>query len=303
MLNLKKIIIMKKNYFKCYLFVFMCFLGVSANAQGTWSAVGTESLVAAGASVDTQITGLSVSHSDGAGVTGKTDSDAPSVSYNGVSWTNASYLQGSTNGMYFVFQPTANGTLDLSIKMGSAKRTFVLEISSECPNSSSLATLTSSYTTGASIYGTASYFSTPSVYDTYNNSTTTWNGTAAIQSTGSNQYLVMSFAVNANKMYVVGCDGSKLMLRGVLYKLASTTGNQYVTDKDTFTFNNPAKGNVLFQINEPAQVAIFNAVGALKIQKEISSADNTIDISALAPGIYFVKDMNHKYKTQKLIIE
>ncbi len=211
---------------KTLLFIAVFTMAVCAKAQGTWRASGSEASVAASTEIDLGISGLKCMHSDASGVSGKSDSGAPKVSYNGVDYENAAFIQGATNGMYFAFLPSKNGTLDLAIKMGSDKKTFVLELTDNLWTSMSvtagdLAALTTNKKTGDAITGTADYFTTPAVYDTYHQSSATWNGTVSFQTSGSNVYMVMSFPVSANKTYVVGCFGSKLMLRGVT--LGTTT--------------------------------------------------------------------------------
>lgn len=241
-------------------------------------------------------------HSDAATVIGKSDTGATPVTYNSVTWDNLAMIQGSTNGMYYAARTTSNGILDVSVKMGSAKATFVLELTDACPDNADIAALTTNTASGSTIYGTTTYFVLPSVYDTYNNTTGTWNGSAAIQSSGSNQYMVMSFPVSANKTYVFGVNGSKLMLRGLNFKVTTAVA-PVNSDLKIFSFQNPAKGNVILQLKESVQIGIYNTVGALMLQKMVTPSENNVDLSGLKSGVYLIKDMNNTYKTQKLIVE
>lgn len=292
---------MKKIYSKMFSILFLGFIGISSFAQGTWKTTGTETAINPGTAITTGITGLTVMHSDAATIIGKTDV-ATTVTYNNITWDNQSFVQGSTNGMYFAFRPTNNGTLDIPVKMGSAKKTFVLELTDACPNNTDLAALTTNLATGDLIFGNATYFSLPSVYDTYNQTTNTWDGTLAIQSTGANVYLVMSFPVLANKTYVVGVMGSKLMLRGANYTI-TTKVNSLSSGQEVGIYPNPAKGNVAVKMKESSRIAIYNATGALMKQQLVTPSDNNVDISGLVPGVYYVKDINNKIKTQKLIVK
>jgi len=298
---------MKKNYKKMMSILCLGLIGVSAYAQGTWKAAGTEATVAPGTEMTyVGIYGLSVMHSEAAaaGVIGKSDVGSPTVSYNGIDWDNPAIIQGATNVMYYTLTPTSNGTLDISVKMGSGKNTFVFELTDAFTSSyANLAALITANPVATTIIATAADFTTPTVTNSVDNSTATWNGTAAINTTGANVYQVLSFTVKANKTYVVGVVGSKLMVRGINYILAPAGVVSANADKKIFNIQNPAKGNVTFQMNESVQVGIFNTVGVLVSQKLVSPSENKVDISRLVPGVYFIKDMNNAYKTQKLIVE
>lgn len=210
---------------KSLLFIAVIAATMCANAQGVWKSTGTEASIAASTDITfTGITGLKSMHSDAAGVIGKGDTGATNVVYNSVTWDNLAMIQGNTNGMYFAFLPAKNGVLDVSVKMGSAKKTFILEVKDQAftdkqATVGDLAALTTAYPTGD---GLVSLSNLPMVYDTYNLKTGTWDNSTAIQSTGGNVYMVMSFPVTANKTYVVGVTGSKLMLRGL--SLTATGG-------------------------------------------------------------------------------
>jgi hypothetical protein len=216
---------------KKLLFIAVIAASMCANAQGVWKSTGTEASVAASAEITfTGVTGLKCMHSDVAGVTGKGDSGATNVVYNGVTWDNLAYIQGATNEMYYAFLPAKSGVMDVALKMGSNKSTFVLELN-DVTTVEGLDTLTTTYGTFSGI-PTASW-TAPSVYDTHNNSMGTWNGSAPIQNTGENVYLVISIPVTANKTYVVGVKGSKLMLRGVSLTITTSSANNIPASKAT----------------------------------------------------------------------
>jgi hypothetical protein len=67
-------------------------------------------------------------------------------------------------------------------------------------------------------------------------------------------------------------------------------------------FPNPATKNVSVNVNEPSEIGIYNSGGILMKQQLATPSDNTIDISNLNPGLYFVKTMNSNKIAQKLII-
>jgi hypothetical protein len=280
---------------KSLLFIAVIAASMCANAQGIWKATGTEASIAASTDITlTGITGLKCMHSDVAGVIGKTDTGSPTTTYNGVSFDNPAIVQGSTNDMYYAFLPAKSGVMDVALKMGSAKKTFVLELNAPTP----LSDLTTAYGTFGGI--PAASWTAPSVYDTYNNSKASWNGSTPIQSTGANVYMVISIPVTANKTYVVGVLGSKLMLRGI--SLTATTNVSNLSASGLNVFPNPACGKVYVNVNEPSEIGIYSIAGSLIKQQVVSSSQNAINISDLHSGIYFIKDLKSS-QVQKLIVK
>lgn len=71
-------------------------------------------------------------------------------------------------------------------------------------------------------------------------------------------------------------------------------------------FPNPSDGQVTFQLpldNNQAKVSVFDYLGKTLIQKSIYAANNTLDVSNLKSGIYFVRiQTDTKVGTKKLII-
>lgn len=294
---------MKKLYMKMLSVLFTGLIGISAYAQGTWKADSTIAAINASTEIPLAITGLTCMHSDATTVVGKPDKNATTVEYNGITYDNLAMIQGSTNDMYYAFRPAQDGTLDISVKMGSAKRTFILELTDACPDNANLAALTTNIATGGGITGTPAYFTTPSVYDTYHATNGTWDGSTAMQETGTNVYMVMSFPVVANKTYVAGCFGSKMMLRGVNYITATTGLDNFNTIQSFDIFPNPAAGSVIVRMDKSTEIGIYNTVGLLLKQQLVTASDNNVDIRGLEPGVYFIRDMSSKNKAQKLIIK
>ena len=148
---------------------------------------------------------------------------------------------------------------------------------------------------------TAAYFTTPSVYDTDSKTDKTWDGSVAPVTV--NTWMVFSWAVTANKTYVTGCFGSKMMLRGVNYKTATSGLDNFNTIQAPDIFPNPADGNVIVKMDKSTEIGIYNAVGLLLKQQLVTPSDNNVDVSGLEPGVYFIRDMNSKNKAQKLIVK
>ncbi|MDD4991450.1 MAG: T9SS type A sorting domain-containing protein [Paludibacter sp.] len=279
---------MKKNYKKMLSVLCLGLIGMSAYAQGTWKALGTEAAITAGTNIETGIFNLTVAHSDGgaAAVIGKSDVGAPHFDCNGITWDNEAIIQGGTNGMYFALKPASTGIIDVSIKMGSAKATFAVELADAfATDLTTLTTVTapvaaSTAYAASPIFLNAANYTTPTVTETLSDGTVTtgtWNGTVAINTSGANQWLAMSFPVTANKIYVVGCFGSKLMLRGINYSLTSAV-NQVLSNKG-ISFNGKEVTNTN---NLP--IEIYNVLG-----KKVAASSTTISTANLQKGIYIVK--------------
>jgi hypothetical protein len=297
---------MKNLYLKLFSVLFLGFIGISTYAQGTWKAIGTEVAISPSTEITIMgITSLSCMHSDASSIVGKSDATPTVVTYNGITWDNLGLLQGSTNDMFYAFLPSVSGTLDINAKMGSGKKSFILELTDACwtflGSTGNLALLTSTFPTVGNILATPAYFTTPSVYDTYHASSGTWDGsaTSVFQSSGSNVWTVMSFAVTAGKTYVIGVIGSKFMLRGV--SLAVTTSISDYKAPQIMMFPNPAVENVSINVVEPSQIGIYNSSGMLMKHLLVSPPQNSINISDLNPGLYFVR-MNNNKTAQKLIV-
>jgi hypothetical protein len=71
--------------------------------------------------------------------------------------------------------------------------------------------------------------------------------------------------------------------------------------KQAKIFPNPATESVSFDLNESCKISFYNSAGILMKQQLASPSSNTVNISDLNPGLYFVK-MNNNKTAQKLII-
>src|SRR4030043_586980 len=136
---------MKKLYMKMLTVLFTGLIGISAYAQGTWKADSTIPAINPSIEIEMGITGLSCMHSDVSAAEGKSDTGTVAVEYNGVTYDNLAMIQGVNNGMYYAFRPAQDGTLDISVKMGPNKKTFIIELADACPNNADLAALTTNF--------------------------------------------------------------------------------------------------------------------------------------------------------------
>ncbi|MBN2609937.1 MAG: T9SS type A sorting domain-containing protein [Bacteroidales bacterium] len=292
---------MKKIYMKLFAVLFTGLISVSIYAQGTWKADSLQEAINASTEIPIAITGITCMHSDAQTVTGKGDTGAETVVYNEVTYDNLAFIQGSTNGMYYAFRTAQDGTLDISVKMGGGKKTFIVELTDACPDYDNLTALTTNFATGDAITTMLTYFTLPSVYDTQSQSEKTWDGSVApVEAT---TYMVFSWPVSANKTYIAGCFGSKMMLRGINYKTTASGLIDNATFKTSDIYPNPANGRVFFKLEKSAEIGIYNTVGILVKQKLVTPSNNSIDISGLQHGVYFVKDVNSDSKVQKLVIK
>ena len=150
--------------------------------------------------------------------------NATAVTLNEVNYDKEGILQGETNGMFFAFTPAYDGTLDVAIKMGSDKKTYVIELSKEIASELGVDKLTGAAvvenignTCSAVQALVGSGASNPALIGGVGAAVTvgsTWDGSAAINITGTNEYEVISLTATAGNVYIIGCDGSKLMFRG-----------------------------------------------------------------------------------------
>ncbi|MDR0542903.1 MAG: hypothetical protein LBH19_11940 [Dysgonamonadaceae bacterium] len=216
------------------LLIVMSLLGV--NAQGTWKTPAAGELtVAKGSPIVTGITGLDVTHNFAQPVESKSDADAKEVTYNGVTYDNKTIAQAAgDNGQNFIFTPGQNGTLDICAKMGDGKKTFVIETATD------VATLVGYTTKNGGDISDKAYPTVTSVGIDNNGAamvipTQTWDASVAINTTGANAYVVMSFPVTAGKNYVAGCDGSKFQLVGIHY--VPDGGNNPPASNDSHDWN------------------------------------------------------------------
>jgi hypothetical protein len=83
--------------------------------------------------------------------------------------------------------------------------------------------------------------------------------------------------------------------------VSTPTGIEDTQIKQGKIFPNPATESVSFDSNEPCKITIYNSAGILMKQQLASPSRNTVNVSDLNPGLYFVR-MNNDKIAQKLII-
>jgi curved DNA-binding protein CbpA len=92
----------------------------------------------------------------------------------------------------------------------------------------------------------------------------------------------------------------------ITFNLSTSVASNKASLENVQMFPNPAKTEITIvtENNNTAQVIIYNQIGAKIKTAEINSAKNTINVSDLESGIYFVSvEENNKLVTQKLIID
>jgi len=183
-----------------------------------WKAPEAATLSVAKGDLLPAIAGISVTHNFAQPVVSKSDGGAPTVTYNGVAYDNQTIAQADgDNGQNYIFSPTADGLLDICGKMGSGKKNFIFETATP------VETLVTYTTKNAGEVTDKVAVDVVAVGKDANGDDMTipkgvWDASAAINNTGGNAYVVMSFEVKAGKNYVVGVDGSKFMLVGYRYE-------------------------------------------------------------------------------------
>jgi hypothetical protein len=174
-------------------------------------------------------------------------SDSPAeVTLNGVTYggdADKNILQGETNGQYFAFTPAFDGTLDVAVKMGNNKKGYVIEIDAatlaaamELPSMSAQDVITQLGDLCSAVQGMADPtlgVTNPTVTGVGANIAggASFDGTTNFNDTGANEYEIISMTATAGHIYIVGCDGSKVMFRGASL-IGYTAGiNGVVADK------------------------------------------------------------------------
>lgn len=275
-------------------------LRVIAKSEGgttsgdTWKApLGTEAgdiiSLAKGEILPTGIDGLQVTHNFTDPVLNRSDADAPAVTYNGVTYDNKSIVQASnTDGQNFIFSPSKNGTLDVCGKMGSGKGTFIFEtetpvetlVTYTAKNGGEITDKTAPTVTAVGLKADGTPMDEIPAQS--------WNATAAINTTGGNAWVVMSFPVTAGKNYVVGVDGSKFMLVGIHF--SGPTGIDRPFDKTPKTLVIGLKGQLEIR-NSENTVTVFNITGQKVATIRPNSGSSIIPVPQ---GIYIVAEKNQK---------
>ena len=86
-----------------------------------------------------------------------------------------------------------------------------------------------------------------------------------------------------------------------LEKVIYSSSNQIIKNPNTNdsllnVYPNPARNYVTVYVNQKGYLEIYNQVGQLVFEKQISEGDNEVDLSGLSSGIYFVKSNRGKVR-------
>jgi uncharacterized delta-60 repeat protein len=121
-------------------------------------------------------------------------------------------------------------------------------------------------------------------------------------------YAWQLYASDDQNLYVVGYNYVRnsddytqiVRLRFSPLPAAASVGREAVSTMRVFP--NPSTDFVSFDISSPVRINILSMDGAVKIDKQISSKDDLINVSNLKPGRYIVKvSSNGKVRTEHLI--
>ncbi|MDR0833767.1 MAG: T9SS type A sorting domain-containing protein [Candidatus Symbiothrix sp.] len=243
-----------------------------------------------------EIEGVTIVSGFDTNVKNKSDDSAPAVTFNHITYQPKSIVQSDgANGQPIIMAVTKTGFLDVAGKMSDGKKTYVFE--TETP----LATLVT-YTTknGGDIIDKT----TPTVMAVGVKAdgspmgtipTQEWNATVAINTTGANAYVVMSFPVTAGKNYVVGVDGSKMQLVGAHFGTSAPTAISTIKAAASSTKVIGEKGQIEI-IGAQAPVSIYNITG-----QKVATVDQGVQVVSVPAGVYLVVEQNQR--TVKVIVK
>jgi hypothetical protein len=146
--------------------------------------------------------------------------------------------------------------------------------------------------TKGKIYASGSFFKDGHGYVAIWNDTT-WSELGAPGSLAANSSTYSLCTDVAGNIYAAGAFTNSSGLNYVAKYSSGTNGiNLVANNKNLKIFPNPAKDQLTIELsdhsNSVSNIRIFNSVGMIVFQKNESSERETIDISQLSPGVYFL---------------
>ena len=117
---------------------------------------------------------------------------------------------------------------------------------------------------------------------------TTDGGTSWIPlSSGTSEYLYSVYFTDANTGYVVGGYGTILKTTNGGFPVG--VNNQHLSSNSLKIYPNPTSFNVTIENAGKGYISILNLYGQQLLKQGITAPTNTLDVSTLPSGIYFVK--------------
>jgi len=130
-----------------------------------------------------------------------------------------------------------------------------------------------------------------------------FNWTAPLTDNGIITFYAATIAGNPNG---TGTTTTNSQMATATYLIGGVLGINQSKLLGFSMFPNPSNGQVTLQLptdTNQAKVSVFDYLGKLLMQKSVSSLNNTIDVSNLNSGIYFVRiETDTKVGTKKLIL-
>jgi hypothetical protein len=242
-----------------------------------------------------EIEGVTIINGFVQNVKNKSDAIAPEVTYHGVTYDSKSIAQaGGDNGQSIIFAVSQDGYLDVCGKMGSGKKNFVFETATPVETLATYTTknggdITDKTTPTVAAVGVKADGSPMDAIPTQ-----AWDATTAINATGDNAWIVMSFPVAAGKNYVVGVDGSKMMLVGAHFGTEGSTG-----------INTPKASALTQVLGQKGQITVSGAQAPVTVYniagQKVGVVTQGNQVVVVPAGVYLVAEQGQP--TVKVLVQ
>jgi hypothetical protein len=127
------------------------------------------------------------------------------------------------------------------------------------------------------------------------------NGNYVFENIAIESYKVVSETAAAEAEIPVALSVENAIVNADLM-LKGSDNNTALQNPESVVINmypNPVLDKLTINLKEMQDVSIFNAMGQLSLQKQLSSGSNELDMSEMSKGVYFVKIGNTKTKLIK----